>query len=84
LRASRVAVTQIGHTGGLIGPGMGNYTWLWVPIVKPSKHFPRSRFGQLDRDQTETHTLESWSGIGHVAVDMAIIDEGEANGHRRQ
>jgi len=29
LRASKVAITQIGHTGGLIGPGMGNYTWLW-------------------------------------------------------
>ena len=29
LRASKVAITQSGHTGGLIGPGMGNYTWLW-------------------------------------------------------
>jgi hypothetical protein len=28
--------------------------------------------------------LDSWAGIGHVAVGMAIIDEGEANAHRRQ
>ena|SRR3989442_15514288 len=28
-RASKVAITQIGHTGGPIGPGMGNSTWLW-------------------------------------------------------
>jgi len=28
-RASNVAITQIGHTGGLIGPGMGKNTWLW-------------------------------------------------------
>jgi len=28
-RASKVAITQIGQTGGLIGPGMGSNTWLW-------------------------------------------------------
>src|SRR5262245_2715996 len=28
-RASRVAITQVGHTGGLIGPGMGTHSWLW-------------------------------------------------------
>jgi len=26
--ASKVAITQIGHTGGLIGSGMGKNTWL--------------------------------------------------------
>ena len=40
LRASRVAVTQIGHTGGLIGPGMGNYTWLWGAYRKALEAFP--------------------------------------------
>jgi hypothetical protein len=53
-RASKTAITQIGHTGGLIGPGIGNYTWLWGPIARPSKRSPRSRRGRPGQDQSET------------------------------
>jgi len=39
-RASQVAITQIGHTGGLIGPGMGNNTWLWGAFRAALQAFP--------------------------------------------
>jgi len=39
-RASRIAITQIGHTGGLIGPGMGNKTWLWGAFRAALAAFP--------------------------------------------
>ena len=39
-RASKVAITQIGHTGGLIGPGMGNRTWLWGAYREALKALP--------------------------------------------
>jgi hypothetical protein len=39
-RASNVAITQIGHTGGLIGPGMGNRTWLWGAYREALKALP--------------------------------------------
>jgi hypothetical protein len=39
-RASTVAITQIGHTGGLIGPGMGSRTWLWGAYREALKAFP--------------------------------------------
>jgi len=38
--ASRVAITQIGHTGGLIGPGMGANTWLWGAFRAALEAFP--------------------------------------------
>jgi hypothetical protein len=40
LRASKVAITQIGQMGGLIGPSMGNYTWLWGAYRKALQAFP--------------------------------------------
>jgi len=39
-RASKVAITQIGHTGGLIGPGMGNRTWLGGAFRAALEAFP--------------------------------------------
>jgi len=39
-RASKEAITQIGHIGGLIGPGMGNYTWLWGAYRAALHAFP--------------------------------------------
>jgi hypothetical protein len=39
-RASEVAIKQIGHTGGLIGPGMGTNTWLWGGFREALKAFP--------------------------------------------
>jgi hypothetical protein len=39
-RASEIATKQIGHTGGLIGPGMGNDTWLWGVFREALKAFP--------------------------------------------
>jgi hypothetical protein len=39
-RASTAAITQIGHTGGLIGPGMGSNTWLWGAFRAALEAFP--------------------------------------------
>jgi hypothetical protein len=39
-RASEAAIKQIGHTGGLIGPGMGKDTWLWGAFREALKAFP--------------------------------------------
>jgi len=41
-RASKVAITQIGHIDGLIGPGMGNDTWLWGAYRAALEAFPPS------------------------------------------
>jgi hypothetical protein len=38
--ASRVAIAQIGHEGGVIGPGMGQNTWLWGAFREALKSFP--------------------------------------------
>src|SRR4029434_3257720 len=39
-RASKVAITQIGHTGRLVGPGMGKNTWLWGAFRAALEAFP--------------------------------------------
>ena len=39
-RASRIAITQMGHVGGLIGPGMGSKTWLWGAFRAALEAFP--------------------------------------------
>jgi hypothetical protein len=39
-QASQVAIKQIGHTGGLIGPGMGKDTWLWGAFREALQAFP--------------------------------------------
>jgi hypothetical protein len=39
-QASKIAITQIGHTGGLIGPGMGQNTWLWGAFRAALEAFP--------------------------------------------
>ena len=39
-RASEIAIKQVGHTGGLIGPGMGEYTWLWGAYRKALEILP--------------------------------------------
>ena len=39
-RASKVAITQIGHMGGLIGSGMGSNTWLWGAFRAALAAFP--------------------------------------------
>ena len=39
-QASRLAIKQIGHVGGLIGPGMGNDTWLWGAFRAALEAFP--------------------------------------------
>jgi hypothetical protein len=39
-RASKLAITQIGHRGGLIGPGMGANTWLWGAFRAALEAFP--------------------------------------------
>src|SRR5215510_7710666 len=39
-RASKVAITQIGHMGGLIGSGMGSNTWLWGCLSSGSCSVP--------------------------------------------
>ena len=39
-RASRLAITQIGHAGDLIGPGMGSRTWLWGAFRAALAAFP--------------------------------------------
>ena len=38
--ASEIAIKQIGHTGGLIGPGMAYDTWLWGAFREALKAFP--------------------------------------------
>lgn len=38
--ASKLAVKQIGHTGGLIGPGMGKDTWIWGAFRAALEAFP--------------------------------------------
>ena len=40
LQASQVAIKQIGHEGGLIGPGMGKHTWLWGAFREALNSFP--------------------------------------------
>ena len=40
MATSKVAITQIGHTGGLIGPGMGQNTWLWGAFRAALAAFP--------------------------------------------
>jgi hypothetical protein len=37
---SKLAMTQIGHTGGLIGPGMGQDSWLWGAFRAALEAFP--------------------------------------------
>ena len=39
-QASLLAIKQIGHAGGLIGPGMGKDTWLWGAFRAALKAFP--------------------------------------------
>jgi len=39
-RASKVAIAQLGHAGGLIGPGMGEYSWLWGAYREALNAFP--------------------------------------------
>lgn len=38
--ASKLAMQQMGHTGGLIGPGMGKDTWLWGAFRAALETFP--------------------------------------------
>lgn len=38
--ASKLAITQIGHTGGLLGPGMGKNSWLWGAFRAALEAFP--------------------------------------------
>ncbi len=38
--ASKLATEQIGYTGGLIGPGMGEYSWLWGAFRAALEAFP--------------------------------------------
>ena len=37
---SRFVTKQIGHTGGLIGPGMGKDVWLWGAFRAALEAFP--------------------------------------------
>src|SRR5262245_17842097 len=53
-RASKIAITQIGHTGGLIGPGMGSYTWLWGAYRAALQAFPPIPTWPTWPDQAET------------------------------
>lgn len=39
-KASEVAVKQVGHADGLIGPGMGKDMWLWGAFREALKAFP--------------------------------------------
>lgn len=41
VEASKLATRQIGHTGGLVGPGMGKDFWLWS---EPPRVFRRLRY----------------------------------------
>ena len=45
-RASKVAITQIGHTGGLIGPGMGRTRGSGVPFERLLKRSLQYRLGR--------------------------------------
>jgi hypothetical protein len=40
VETSRLAMKQIGHTGGLIGPGMGKDSWLWGAFRAALEAFP--------------------------------------------
>jgi len=40
VEASKLAIKQIGHTGGLIGPGMGKDSWLWGAFRAALEAFP--------------------------------------------
>jgi len=40
VEASKLAIKQIGHTGGLLGPGMGKDSWLWGAFRAALEAFP--------------------------------------------
>jgi hypothetical protein len=40
VEASKLAIKQLGHTGGLIGPGMGRDMWLWGAFRAALEAFP--------------------------------------------
>jgi hypothetical protein len=40
VETSKLAIKQIGHTGELIGPGMGKDSWLWGAFRAALEAFP--------------------------------------------